>query len=47
MGDRGLVHLDVVVIIEIDEPFPRELGAVVGDDEVWDPEAEYNVMDEA
>jgi hypothetical protein len=47
MGDRGLVHLDVVVITEIDEPFPRELGAVVGDDEVWGPEAEYNVMDEA
>jgi hypothetical protein len=41
------VHPDVVVIIEIQEPLPSELGAVVGDDGVGDPKEENNVLDKA
>jgi hypothetical protein len=33
----GPVHTDVVVFVEIQELFPSELRAIVGDDGVWDP----------
>jgi hypothetical protein len=45
MGDRGLVHPDVVVITDIQELLPSELGAVVVDDGVGDLEAKNNVLD--
>jgi hypothetical protein len=32
VGDRGLVHTDVIVITEIQEFFSGELSADVGDD---------------
>jgi hypothetical protein len=44
--DCDPVHLDVVIIREIQEFFPRELSVVVGDNEVRDPEAENDVLDE-
>jgi hypothetical protein len=37
VGDHGLVHTDVIVVTEIQEFFPGELGAVVGNDRVRDP----------
>jgi hypothetical protein len=37
VGDHGLVHPDIIIIIEIQEIFPDELGAIVGDDVVRDP----------
>jgi hypothetical protein len=40
------VHPDVVVITEIQELLPGELGAIVFDDGVGDPKAENNVLDE-
>jgi hypothetical protein len=45
VGDRSPVHLDGVVIIEIHELFPDELGAIVDDDGVGDPKIENNVLD--
>jgi hypothetical protein len=45
MGDYSPVHLNVVVITKIQEPFPGKLGAVVGDDGVGDPKAENNILD--
>jgi hypothetical protein len=44
MGDRDLVHLDVVVITKIQEPFPNELGVIVSVDGVGDPEVENNIL---
>jgi hypothetical protein len=44
VGDRILVHPDVVVIIEIQALLLGELGAVVCDDEVGGPKAENNVL---
>jgi hypothetical protein len=44
VGDRGLVHLDVVIITEIKELLLGELGAVVSDG-VGDPKIENNVLD--
>jgi hypothetical protein len=44
-GDHSPVHLDVVVITKIQELFPGELGVVVRDDGVGDPEAENNILD--
>jgi hypothetical protein len=35
----GPVHTDVVVLAEVQELPASELGAVVGDDGVWDPKA--------
>ena len=35
----GPVHPDVVVLAEVQELSAGELGVVVGDDGVWDPEA--------
>jgi hypothetical protein len=45
VADRGPVHPDVVIIAEIQELLPGELGAVVSDDGVRDPEMENNVLD--
>jgi hypothetical protein len=39
VGNRRPVHTDVVVIAEVEEFLPRELGAVVGDDRVGYAEA--------
>jgi hypothetical protein len=45
VGDRGPAHPDIDVITKIQEPIPGELGAIVGDDGVGDPEAESNILD--
>jgi hypothetical protein len=42
----GLVHPDVVVFAEVQELSASELGAVVGDDGVRDPEAMDDVGEE-
>jgi hypothetical protein len=34
VGNSGPVHTDVVVVAEVEEFLPRELGAVVSDDRV-------------
>jgi hypothetical protein len=47
VSDRHPVYSDVVVVIEIQELFPNELGAIVDDDRVGDPKAENNVLDKA
>ena len=40
------VHAYVVAVAERQEFLARELGAVVGDDRIWDPEPEDNVSKE-
>jgi hypothetical protein len=45
VGDCYLVYPDVVVITKIQEPFPGELGAIIGDDRVGDPNSKNNVLD--
>jgi hypothetical protein len=42
----GLVHPDVVILAEVQELFAGELGVVVGDDGVRDPEAVDDVGEE-
>jgi hypothetical protein len=42
----GPVHPDVVVLAEVQELPASELGAVVGDDGVWDPKAMDDVGEE-
>jgi hypothetical protein len=42
----GLVHSDVVVLAEFQELSASELGVVVGDDGVRDPEAMDDVGEE-
>jgi hypothetical protein len=42
VGYGGPVHPDVVVLAKVQELSVTELGAVVGDDGVWDP----RVMDD-
>jgi hypothetical protein len=42
----GPIHPDVVVLAEVQELFVSELGAVVGDDGVWDPKAMDDVGEE-
>ena len=37
MSYGGPVHTDVVVLAEVQELLPSELGAIVGEDGVWDP----------
>jgi hypothetical protein len=44
--DRGPVHPDVVIIIEIQELFPSELSASIVDDGVRDSKTENDVLDE-
>jgi hypothetical protein len=44
VGYHGVVHPDVIVIIEIQEFFGP--SAIVGDDGVRDPEAKNDVLDE-
>jgi hypothetical protein len=46
VGDRGLVHADVVIVTGIQKFFSGELSVVVGDDRVRDPEIENDVLDE-
>ena len=46
VADRGPVHADVVLVTEAKEFFAGELGAVVGDDGVRDPEAVDDVGEE-
>jgi hypothetical protein len=46
VGDHGLVHIDVIVITEIQECFSCELSAVVDNDRVRDPEMKNDVSDE-
>jgi hypothetical protein len=40
------VHTDVVVLAEVQELPACEVGAVVGDDGVWDPKAMDDVGEE-
>jgi hypothetical protein len=40
------VHTDVVVLAEVQELLASELGAIVGDDGVWDPKAMDDVGEE-
>jgi hypothetical protein len=42
--DGDLVHPDVVIIPEIQELLPGELGAIVCDDAVREPKIENNVL---
>jgi hypothetical protein len=42
----GPVHPDVVVLAEVEELLPSELGAVVSDDGVRDPKAMDDVGEE-
>jgi hypothetical protein len=37
VGNRVLIHMDVIVITEIQEFFSGELSATVGNDRVRDP----------
>src|SRR5688572_1294252 len=46
MSHGGPVHPDVVILAKIQEFSAGELGAVVGDDGVWDPEAMDDVGEE-
>jgi hypothetical protein len=46
VGDHGPVHVDVIVIIEIQESFFGELSTIVGNDRVKDPEVKNDVLDE-
>jgi hypothetical protein len=39
--------LDVVVLVEVQELLASELGAIVGDDGVWDPEAMDDIGEES
>jgi hypothetical protein len=45
VSDGGPVHTDVV-IAELEKLFARELGAVVGDDSIWDHEVIDDVGEE-
>jgi hypothetical protein len=45
MGDHGPVHLDCCGYHINLGTFPSEMGAVVGDDGVADPEVENNILD--
>jgi hypothetical protein len=47
MSDYCLVHPYVVVVIEIQELVPGELGAVVSDDRAGDLKVEDDVLDKA
>jgi hypothetical protein len=42
----GPVHLDVVILAEVQELSASALGVVIGDDGVWDPEAMDDVGEE-
>jgi hypothetical protein len=46
MSHGGPVHLDVVILAEVQELPAGELGAIVGDDGVRDPEAMDDVGEE-
>jgi hypothetical protein len=47
VSDCCPIYPDVVVITEIQQTFPGELGPVVGDDRVGDPKAENDFLDKA
>jgi hypothetical protein len=38
--------VNVVVVTEVDEFLPREVGAIVGDNRIWNVEAIYDVSEE-
>jgi hypothetical protein len=46
VSNSGPVHTDVVVIAQVEEFLPRELGAIVGDDRVGYAEALDDVSEE-
>jgi hypothetical protein len=46
VSNGGPVHTDVVVFAEVQELFPSELRAIVGDDGVWDPKAMDDICKE-
>jgi hypothetical protein len=46
MSHGGPVHPDVVILVEVQELSAGELGAVVGDDGVRDPETMDDVGEE-
>jgi hypothetical protein len=46
VSNSGLVHTDVIVVAEVEEFLPRELGAIVGDDRVGYDEAIDDVGEE-
>jgi hypothetical protein len=46
VDNHGPVHPDIIIIIEIQEIFPDELGVIVGDDVVRDPKMKNDVLDE-
>jgi hypothetical protein len=46
VGDRGPVHIDVIVITEIHDFFSGELSVVVSNDRVRNPKIENDVLDE-
>jgi hypothetical protein len=46
VGDRSLVHTDVIIITEIQGFFLGEPSVVVSDDRVMDPKMGNDVLDE-
>jgi hypothetical protein len=46
LGDHSLVHINIIVITEIQESFFSELSVIVGNDRVRDTEAKNDIMDE-
>jgi hypothetical protein len=42
----GPVHTNVVVLAEVQELFPSELRAIVGDDGIWDSKAMDDICKE-
>jgi hypothetical protein len=45
VGDHNLVHVDAIVVTEIQEFFSDELSAVVDNDRVRNPKMENDVLD--
>jgi hypothetical protein len=46
VGDRSPVHVDVIVITEIQEFFSIELSVVIVNDRVRNPKMENDALDE-
>jgi hypothetical protein len=46
LGDHNLVHMNIIVITEIQESFFSELSVIVGNDRVRDTEPKNDIMDE-
>jgi hypothetical protein len=47
VGDCYPVYSDAIVITKVQELLPGELGAIIGDDRIWDPETEDYVLEKA